>query len=75
MGLTEQPRLFSFALFIVLGYCLFIIVYRLIFHPLAKFPGPRLAAITFKYEYYYDGIKKGQYTRRIGELHEKYGTP
>lgn len=47
--------------------------YRLYIHPLAKFPGPKLAAITYKYEFYYDGIKDGQYSNHIAELHKKYG--
>ncbi|KAK3403125.1 cytochrome P450 [Sordaria brevicollis] len=49
------------------------ILYRLTFHPLAKFPGPKLAAITTWYEFYYDVIQEGQYTFKIGELHKQYG--
>jgi hypothetical protein len=49
------------------------VVYRLYFSPLAKFPGPRMAAATLWYEAYYDIIKKGQYTFKIKELHKKYG--
>jgi len=47
--------------------------YRLFLHSLAKFPGPKLAAITILYEFYYDAIKRGQYTFEIGRMHEKYG--
>lgn len=49
-------------------------VYRLYFSPLAKFPGPKLAALTLWYEFYYDVIKKGRYTWEIRRMHEKYGT-
>lgn len=57
----------------VVLYIIGTIVYRLHFSPIAKFPGPRLAAITIYYEAYYDVIKQGQYTFKIRELHEKYG--
>ena len=49
------------------------LIYRLYLHPLAKFPGPRLAAATLWYEFYYDCILYGQYTFKIGRMHEKYG--
>ena len=48
-------------------------IYRLLFHPLAKFPGPRLAALTLWYEGYYDVVQRGQYTYKIKELHKEYG--
>ena len=48
--------------------------YRLFLHPLAKFPGPRVAALTRYYEAYYDVVQNGQYTFKIAELHRKYGT-
>lgn len=48
-------------------------VYHLYFHPLSKFPGPKLAAATFLYEFYYDVIKSGMYIWEIERMHEKYG--
>jgi hypothetical protein len=45
----------------------------LFWSPVAGFPGSKLAALTFWYEFYYDVIKQGQYTFKIKELHEKYG--
>lgn len=50
-----------------------VVVRRLYFNPLSKFPGPKLAAATILYEAYYDVIKHGQYTFKIKELHKKYG--
>lgn len=55
------------------AYCLTLAFYRLYLDPLAKFPGPKLAAITRYYEAYYDVVKKGQYTFRIAEMHRQYG--
>ncbi|SPO05572.1 related to cytochrome P450 CYP3/CYP5/CYP6/CYP9 subfamilies [Cephalotrichum gorgonifer] len=48
-------------------------VYRLYFSPLAKFPGPKLAALSNWYEFYYDVIREGDFTWQIKKLHEKYG--
>jgi hypothetical protein len=49
-------------------------IYRVTLHPLARFPGPILAALSYKYEFYFDGIKGGQYTNEIARLHRIYGT-
>jgi len=48
-------------------------VYRLVFSPIAKFPGPKLAAATYLYEIYYDVVKRGKYTFKIRDLHATYG--
>jgi hypothetical protein len=61
------------ALLTFVGYQIALVIYRLIFHPLAKFPGPRLAGATYWYEYYYDVHKDGQYIWRIQEMHDHYG--
>ncbi|KAK9423441.1 putative cytochrome p450 protein [Seiridium unicorne] len=46
---------------------------RLFLHPLAHIPGPRLAALTWWYEFYFDAIQPGQYVFKIQELHKRYG--
>ena len=46
---------------------------RLYFHPLAKVPGTKLAALTLWYEFYHDFIRKGRYLWVIGDMHAKYG--
>ncbi|KAK7911046.1 cytochrome P450 [Apiospora marii] len=54
-------------------YFVSIWTYNLLLHPLAGFPGPKLAAATRIYEFYYDVIKRGQYVYKIEEMHKKYG--
>jgi cytochrome P450 len=54
-------------------YIVLLSVYRLTLHPLAQFPGPRLAAVTFWYEFYHDFFRGGQYLFRIRDMHAEYG--
>jgi hypothetical protein len=49
------------------------IIYRLTFHPLAKVPGPRLAAITSMYAGSYDLPYGSSFCKKLPELHDKYG--
>lgn len=53
----------------------YLTVNRLVLHPLAKIPGPKLAALTHLYEFYHDALRPGKFTFRIDELHRKYGEP
>ena len=48
-------------------------LYRVFFDPLSKFPGPKLAAASLWYEFYYDVVKKGRYTWEIARMHDRYG--
>ncbi len=50
------------------------IIQRLLLSNIAHIPGPKLAALTSWYEFYYDVVKPGQYVWKIKELHVKYGT-
>ncbi|PYI26856.1 cytochrome P450 [Aspergillus indologenus CBS 114.80] len=49
-------------------------VYRVFFHPLAKFPGPRLAAVSSLWELYHD-LADGGAVHSYPELHRKYSSP
>lgn len=60
------------AIYLTCWLCVF--VYRITLHPLAKFPGPKLAGATFWYEFYYDvWPTRYRYMWKIQELHRKYG--
>jgi len=58
---------------IVLAHFLYLFLSRLFLSPLAKIPGPKLAAFTSWYEFYYDVIKPGKFVWHIQDLHIKYG--
>ena len=61
------------ALCLVVVSSLALVICRLYFHPLASFPGPKLAAATLWYETYYDAFQGGQYMWKIADMHKKYG--
>ncbi|EER24680.1 Cytochrome P450 family protein [Coccidioides posadasii C735 delta SOWgp] len=69
--IKEHPFLTATAAYLV--YVTAVVVYRLWLSPLSKFPGPKLAAATRWYEFYYDAICHGKYTFEIIKMHEKYG--
>ena len=48
-------------------------VRQIFYHPLSKFPGPRLAAVTPLYKTYYEVFRGGELLRRIQELHKMHG--
>jgi hypothetical protein len=78
-ALSEQLRAFELPGKVALAAVLFslylaaLAVYRLYLHPLAKFPGPKLAAVTSWYEAYYEIALTGQYWKQISLLHDQYG--
>ena len=54
---------------VVLG----ILWHRLYLHPLAHFPGPKLAAGTWWYMTYYEVFKDGAMVEQLEYLHARYG--
>lgn len=75
MGILSETTSQIVPLVVILGllYTIGLPLYRIYFSPLSKFPGPKLAAATLWYEFYYDVILKGRYEWKIEELHEQYG--
>ena len=52
-----------------------ITIYRLLLHPLARVPGPKLAALTSLHEFHYDCLKGGggQHAFKLRKMHDQYG--
>lgn len=75
LNILLDPRLIALLGVLFLLSLVTLAFYRIYFHPLAKFPGPKLAAISRYYENYYDAWKQGRYIFEIEEMHRKYGRP
>jgi hypothetical protein len=57
-------------------YAFSLVIYRLYLSPLAKIPGPKLAAATNWYQEYFDLVAKShgcQFPGAIKRMHEQYG--
>ncbi|KAK6823389.1 hypothetical protein RU639_006025 [Aspergillus parasiticus] len=57
----------------LITYLIVISFYRLYSHPLQNIPGPKLAAVTHLYEWYFDLFLGGRYLFEIERMHERYG--
>jgi hypothetical protein len=69
----STPAVASALLALYVVYVFGVTIHRLYFSRYAKFPGPKLAGLTYGYMFYYDAIGgKGQYMHRIKEMHEEY---
>ncbi|KAF2133898.1 cytochrome P450 monooxygenase-like protein [Dothidotthia symphoricarpi CBS 119687] len=56
------------------GYRISIALYNISsFHPLSRFPGPKIAACSYLYEAYHDWWLHGRYGKVIARMHEQYG--
>jgi hypothetical protein len=57
---------------LAVAWLLGVAVRRLWFNPLARIPGPRLAAVTGLYEFYYECILGEKYIFEIEKMHQRY---
>ncbi|KAL1970872.1 hypothetical protein VTN77DRAFT_2706 [Rasamsonia byssochlamydoides] len=74
--LQETYNISNAAILLFVLLCLYLLssaVYRLYLSPIAHFPGPKLAALTWWYEFYYDAICGGKYIWEIEKMHRRYG--
>jgi len=63
--------------FVLLGLATLITIllaaYRLAAHPLARFPGPRVAAVSGLFLFYHDVVLGGKLHLELQRLHARYG--
>jgi hypothetical protein len=64
---------FTASILLLIAYFIGLALYRLYLSPLARFPGPKFAALTRWYEFYYDVVLQGQFIFQIQKMHKKYG--
>lgn len=55
------------------AYTVYLIISRLYFSPISHIPGPKLAAATWWYDFYYQVVQGGKFYKKIAELHKQYG--
>lgn len=58
---------------LLVSICLVILLRRIVLHPLARFPGPKIAAATWWYMTYYEVFKNGAFVEQLEMLHKRYG--
>ncbi|KAJ6780316.1 hypothetical protein PWT90_09912 [Aphanocladium album] len=71
-SITQYGGMTLFVAIICL-YSFIVASYRICFHPLSRFPGPLLARTSYGYEFWFDVVRKGQFTREVARLHKIYG--
>ena len=69
----NHPVLVAGLSLLVVSFGVTLAICRILYHPLSKFPGPWLAALTPLYKTYYEVFRGGELLRRIQELHNIHG--
>lgn len=76
MQQDRGPILLKAGIALAAVYALYVgvlVVYRLTFHPLAKFPGPFLCRVSYLQQCYYEAILNGKFHDKLAGYHQKYG--
>ncbi|KAF2739407.1 putative cytochrome P450 [Polyplosphaeria fusca] len=68
-----SPAVLCAALVVFGAYVVVLYVFRIYFSPISHIPGPKWAAATRWYEFYFDAIKNGKYYLEVEKMHETYG--
>ncbi|KAL4903792.1 hypothetical protein BDW74DRAFT_179380 [Aspergillus multicolor] len=75
VGHVQTRSILLFLIFSCAVYAGVKSIVRLYFHPLSKIPGPKLAAVSGWYDFYYNVIRDGTYSSYWPLMHKKYDSP
>jgi hypothetical protein len=73
MEIAEIQKLLPGVVLLGLLWLVYGVISRLYLSPLAKFPSPKLVALSKWYEFYCEVVLNGKFTFEIRRVHEKYG--
>ncbi|WEW56407.1 hypothetical protein PRK78_001850 [Emydomyces testavorans] len=71
--LQEPPFRWVLLLLCVAAWILYQAVRAFYWHPLARFPGPRVAALTRLYKAYVECVAQGSFVHVLEKYHERFG--
>lgn len=74
VNIWQQSSWFTILVSSVLTYIALLANYRLFFHPLARIPGPKIAALTTWWEVYENVWRQGHLPLELKKLHKTYGS-
>ncbi|KAK2472469.1 hypothetical protein H9L39_16349 [Fusarium oxysporum f. sp. albedinis] len=69
----DRTKLFQYLVIFFVSFKAITYIQRLFFHPLSKFPGPRICAASRLYEFYWDSYQHGRFWAKLPDLHRRYG--
>ena len=70
---NTQSITVAVALGLVFAALAYTIISRIYLSPLSRFPGPKVAAVTKAYQFYFDVVKRGKLPWELKRLHEHHG--
>ncbi|SPN96562.1 related to trichodiene oxygenase cytochrome P450 [Cephalotrichum gorgonifer] len=78
MGIVEhlfdhKAEVGLYAGLLIVSWKAVVYTFRLFGHPLSSIPGPKIAAASRLYEFYWDSIQQGRLWAQLPKLHKKYG--
>ncbi|KAJ3546644.1 hypothetical protein NM208_g1901 [Fusarium decemcellulare] len=67
------PAVGAYLSIFFISYKIITYIQRLYFHPLSRFPGPKICAASRIYEFYWDSVQHGRFWAKLPDLHRQYG--